>query len=108
MATLLGLNTGVNVVVARRKGENKQDQANQTLRNALILSVSLSFVLSLLGFIFAKPALLFAGASPDYLDLSITYFRYIMIGTFFHLISLTITAAQRGAGKEKICREKRY
>ena len=39
MATLLGLNTGVNVVVARRKGENKQDKANLTLRNALVLSV---------------------------------------------------------------------
>lgn len=102
MATLLGLNTGVNVVVARRKGENKQDQANQTLRNALVLSVLLSFVFSLFGFIFAKPALLFAGASTDYLHLSVTYFRYIMIGTFFHLISLTITAAQRGAGKTKI------
>ncbi len=102
MATLLGLNTGVNVVVARRKGENKQDKANLTLRNALVLSVLLSFILSLLGFIFAKPALLFAGASHDYLDSSVIYFRYIMIGTFFHLISLTITAAQRGAGKTKI------
>lgn len=102
MATLLGLNTGVNVVIARRKGENRQDSANQTLRNALILSIFLSLILTVIGFIFAKPALLFAGADHSYLDLSITYFRYIMIGTFFHLISLTITAAWRGAGKTKI------
>ena len=39
MATLLGLNVGVNVVVARRKGEERQDEANKTLRNALVLSV---------------------------------------------------------------------
>ena len=102
MATLIGLNTGVNVVIARRKGENRQDKANQTLRNALILSVILSFFFTLIGFIFAKPALLFAGASHDYLDLSITYFRFIMIGAFFHLLALTMTAAQRGAGKTKI------
>ena len=102
MATLIGLNTGVNVVIARRKGENRQDKANQTLRNALILSVILSFFFTLIGFIFAKPALLFAGANHDYLDLSITYFRYIMIGAFFHLLALTMTAAQRGAGKTKI------
>lgn len=102
MATLLGLNVGVNVVVARRKGEERQDEANKTLRNALVLSVILSFIFSALGFIFAKPALLFAGASLEYLDLSIVYFRYIMIGTFFQLMSLTMTAAQRGAGKTKI------
>lgn len=102
MATLIGLNTGVNVVIARRKGENRQDQANQTLRNALILSFFLSLLFVSIGFIFAKPALLFAGASHEYLDLSVVYFRYIMIGTFFHLLALTMTAAQRGAGKTKI------
>ena len=54
MATLIGLNTGVNVVIARRKGENRQDQANQTLRNALILSFFLSLLFVSIGFIFAK------------------------------------------------------
>ena len=102
MATLLGLNTGVNVVVARRKGEGRQDEANKTLRNALLLSFVLSLVLSTLGYVFAEEMLIFAGASADYLALSVVYFRYIMIGTFFQLMSLTMTAAQRGAGKTKI------
>ncbi|MBQ9840535.1 MAG: MATE family efflux transporter [Erysipelotrichaceae bacterium] len=102
MATLLGLNTGVNVVVARRKGEERQDEANKTLRNALLLSFSLSLLLSTIGFVFAEPMLMLAGASADYLSISVVYFRYIMIGTFFQLMSLTMTAAQRGAGKTKI------
>lgn len=102
MATLLGLNTGVNVVVARRKGEGRQDDANKTLRNALLLSFLLSLLLSTIGFVFAKPMLMLAGASADYLSISVVYFRYIMIGTFFQLMSLTMTAAQRGAGKTKI------
>lgn len=102
MATLLGLNTGVNVVVARRKGEGRQEDANKTLRNALLLSFLLSLLLSTIGFVFAEPMLMFAGASVDYLSISVVYFRYIMIGTFFQLMSLTMTAAQRGAGKTKI------
>ena len=102
MATLLGLNTGVNVVIARRKGEGRQDDANKTLRNALLLSFLLSLLLSTIGFVFAKPMLMLAGASADYLSISVVYFRYIMIGTFFQLMSLTMTAAQRGAGKTKI------
>ena len=102
MATLLGLNTGVNVVVARRKGEGRQDDANKTLRNALLLSFALSLLLSAIGFVFAEEMLVLAGASVDYLALSVVYFRYIMIGTFFQLMALTMTAAQRGAGKTKI------
>ena len=51
MATLIGLNTGVNVVVARRKGQKRQDEANKTLRNALVLSIFLSAILTSLGFI---------------------------------------------------------
>lgn len=102
MATLIGLNTGVNVVVARRKGEQRPDKANLTLRNALLISIVLSAFLTTLGFIFAKPILLFAGAGLEYVHLSVVYFKYIMIGTFFQLVSLTMTAAQRGAGKTKI------
>lgn len=102
MATILGLNVGVNVIVARRKGEKDQAKANLTLRNALVLSVFLSAILSAIGYICASPGLAFAGANADYLDLSVTYFRYIMIGNFFYCMSLTMTAAQRGAGNTKI------
>ena len=74
MATLIGLNTGVNVVVARRKGEGRQEDANKTLRNALLLSFLLSLLLSTIGFVFAEPMLMFAGASVDYLSISVMYF----------------------------------
>ncbi len=102
MASILGLNAAVNVVVARRVGEKNQQEANRTLRNSLVISAVLSFILCALGFTFAKPILIFAGASADYVDLSVVYFHYVMIGTFFYLMALTMTAAQKGAGKTKI------
>ena len=102
MATILGLNTGVNVVTARRKGEKNQDEANRTLRNALLISIVLSFCFSLFGFVFAEPFLRLAGANADYIGLAEEYFRIIMIGNFFYCVSLTMTAAQRGVGNTKI------
>ncbi len=102
MATILGLNTGVNVVTARRKGEERQDEANRTLRNALIISVILSLIFSLIGFFFAEPFLKLAGAGSDYISLSVDYFKIIMIGNFFYCVSLTMTAAQRGVGRTKL------
>lgn len=102
MATLLGLNTGVNVVMARRKGEGRQDVANQTLRNALVISIVLSFFFSCLGFFFAEPFMRLAGANAEYIGLSVQYFKIIMFGNFFYCIALTMTAAQRGVGKTRI------
>ncbi len=102
LATILALNTGVTVLVSRRKGAGLQKEANIYLRQAFMLSVVLSLLLSLGGAVFAPQILSFAGATPDYLDLAVTYFRIIMFGNFFYCVGLTITAAQRGIGNTRI------
>ncbi len=102
LATILALNTGVVVLVSRRKGQKDAQSANNYVRQAIVLSIILSFFLSLSGIIFAEPFLAFAGANSDYLSLAVDYFRIVMVGNFFYSISLTITAAQRGAGNTKI------
>lgn len=102
LAPILALNIGVTVLTARRKGEGNRQDANQYLSNAVIISIALAVILSVLGIVFAREFLLFAGASADYIDLAVTYFRIIEIGNIFYSIGLTITAAQRGIGKTKI------
>ncbi|MBQ4343259.1 MAG: MATE family efflux transporter [Erysipelotrichaceae bacterium] len=102
LAPILALNISVNVLVARRKGQSDQNAANVYLRQALLISALVAFVLSLSAGLFAKDLLLFAGANDDYLQLAIPYFRYILIGNFFYSVGLTMTAAQRGAGNTKI------
>ncbi len=102
LATILALNTGVTVLVSRRKGEQRRDSANNYLRQAVLMSVILSFCLSCLGGLFATQFLQFAGANDEFLDLAVVYFRIIMVGNFFYCVGLTMTAAQRGAGNTKI------
>ncbi len=102
LAIILSLNIGVTAVVARRKGEQDRDGANRTLRQAILICGILAFFLSIFGFYFARPLLLFAGAKSDVINSSVLYFRIICIGNFFTSMSLTINAAQRGCGKTKI------
>lgn len=102
LAPIMALNVGVTVLVSRRKGEGKQEAANGYLRSAAVISVIASFILTLLGGLFARPFLLFAGASMDYIDVAVVYFQIVMVGTFFYASGLTLTAAQRGAGNTKI------
>lgn len=102
LAIIFSLNVGVTAIVARRRGEKDREGANRCLRQALFICLILSAILSVIGFTFARPMLLFAGAQPDVIDLAVTYFRIIAIGNFFTSVSLTINAAQRGSGNTKI------
>lgn len=102
LAIILSLNIGVTAVVARRRGEDDVEGANRTLRQAIMICGVLAFLLSIFGYSFARPLLLFAGAQSDVVDSSVIYFRIICIGNFFTSMSLTINAAQRGVGNTKI------
>ncbi len=102
LSVVFSLNTAITAIVARRKGERNQDSANSTLRQGIMLSAAISAVLATLGFIFAKPLMLFAGANSDTIAMSMVYFRIIAISVFFNAVCMTINAAQRGAGNTKI------
>lgn len=96
------LNMSVISIVARRKGEQDQEGAIGTLKQSLILSAALSLLFTLLGLLFARPLLLFAGAQPDTIGLALDYITLLFLGQIFTAVSLTISSAMRGAGDTKI------
>jgi putative MATE family efflux protein len=102
MCFVFAVNTGVTVIISRRKGAKDKVGANLALRNGLMVSFMVTLIVSILGFIYAEPFLVFAGAQASYLPEALVYFRIIIIGGFFYLLSLTITAAQRGVGNTRI------
>lgn len=102
LAFILCLNIGVTVITARRKGENDRDGANRCMRQSIVISLIVSLALSVLGYVFARPIMIFAGAQEDILADAVVYFEINMIGMVWNAVALTITAAQRGIGNTKI------
>lgn len=102
LAMIFSLNIGITAVVARRKGAGDRDGANHILRIGILLSGIISFLMAVIGFVFASPILIFAGAESFYLADAITFFRILMVSIFFSALNLTINAAQRGSGNTKI------
>lgn len=96
------LNMSVISIVARRKGEQNQAGAVGTLKQSLILSAALSLLTTIIGLLFARPLLLFAGAQPDTIGLALDYINLLFLGQIFTAVSLTISSAMRGAGDTKI------
>ncbi len=102
LAIIISLNVSVTAIVARRCGEQDFVAANNTLRQAMMLTLGISIVIASLGYQFAPQMLNLMGATPEILADGVAYFRVLLIGMCFNALSLTITAAQRGAGNTRI------
>lgn len=108
LAIFFALNIGVTAIVARRKGEGRQEDANRTMRNALGLIVILSIALGALGSTFSEWMMRLAGGNTDtpadalVLKDATVYFRLMAYALPINAITMCISAAQRGIGNTKI------
>jgi len=101
-AVFIALSIGITAIISRRKGEERRDDANKCLAQALSLVLVLGAVLVAVAIAFAEPLIKFGGAKEDTIDMAVSYFRIIMVGMLFTSVSITVNAAQRGSGNTRI------
>ncbi|MDD3348659.1 MAG: MATE family efflux transporter [Bacilli bacterium] len=97
----IGLNAGVIAIIARKRGQQDQEGANNYLRQSLMIGVMIAIVMTILAFFLAKPFLLLAGAKDDTIDNSVLYFRIVSSILILNYIRLIITSALRACGNTK-------
>ncbi len=102
LTLFLGINIAVSALVARRKGEQRRESANEVLVTALGLTVLLCAVISAVFIIFSPQIMMFAGSNADTHEAAVEYFRIIIGGTFFSVLTMVINAAQRGSGNTRL------
>ncbi len=102
LAVFMSLNVAISAIVARRRGEGDRDSANRVLVQALIISVVLTVVISVVTVIWADPIIRLCGSASDTHDAAVGYLRIIQGGMIFNVLSMVINAAQRGCGNTKI------
>ena len=102
LTIFFGINVAVSALVARRKGEQRQDTANQILLTAIILACIACVAVTALFVGFAPWMMELAGSNADTHEMAVEYFRFIMGGTFFNVITMVINSAQRGSGNTKL------
>jgi len=102
LAVFIATNVAVSAIVARRRGQNDQAGANQTLLTALAFVLVMGILISTVCVVFADPLIRLCGSGEDTHDSAVQYFQIIMGGMIFNIVSLVINAAQRGAGRTRI------
>lgn len=102
LALFSAVNVALSAITARRKGQNDKEAANRTMLLVLFYVLIVGAIVSVACVAFADPVIRLAGSKADTHESAVEYFRIIMGGMMFSIISLAINAAQRGSGNTKI------
>ena len=98
LAASVGFSAGVTAIVARRRGEKNQPEAQKVLRQAIILGLITSLIFAVLTISLARPFLILTGANEDTLDLSATYLQIVTTALVFNYLGIIICSALRAVG----------
>lgn len=102
MTVFQSMNVGATALVARYKGADNPEKANLVVRQAILLTLVLSVIASVLGYIFAEPMIRFMGASDaQSLEGGTVYLQIQMLGFVFMALTTTVTAVLRGVGDSR-------
>ncbi len=102
LSMFFALNVSLSALIARRKGENKKEDANRILVSGIMFILFAAVIISTLLVIFADDIIRFCGSNEDTHDLATLYFKIVMGGMIFNCIQMGINSAQRGAGNTRI------
>ena len=102
LTLFFGINIAVSALVARRKGEQRQENANEILVTAFGLTMALCAVITTIFVVFAPQIMMAAGSNADTHEAAVEYFQIIMGGTLFNVLTMVINAAQRGSGNTRL------
>ncbi len=95
-------NVAISALIARRRGEKNQKEANRLLATAIVFLLAAAVFMSVLFVALAGPIIRLCGSTPETHDSAVAYFRIIMGGMIFNCVQMGINSAQRGAGNTKI------
>ncbi len=100
MATTLfgAIATGSTALIARFIGARDPEQADQVLRQSVLLGALIGLVATILGVSLARPAVTVLGAQEDVVLLSRDYLRVVASIFFFSTLMFIGNASLRGAG----------
>ena len=104
MTMVQSLNIGATAMVARFRGQQNREKANQTFRQSIVLNLVISAIMVILGLTFAAPLLRFmggAGISDEAFGFAMDYFTIQMYGFIPLCMTFTTTAVLRGIGETR-------
>jgi len=90
--------TGATAVVARSVGAGDWDDANRATYQSILLGLAIGVTMTILGLLFARPAVALLGAEPEALAGGAAYVRIVSVAFGLSAVMFVGNACLRGAG----------
>ncbi len=100
LSQTLGL--GAASIISRRLGGQDRPGAEQAFGNVLLLTIVISGLIVLLGYLFTKELLFLFGSRGEMVPYAYDYFVYILFGTPFLMFDMILNNVNRAEGNIKI------
>lgn len=98
----IGMSMAATAVVARRIGEKNPEQASKSAAQVLLISLAITFVLSVFGVVYAEEILLLMGSRPEAAAYGKDFTAMMMGSSVIIMLLFLINGIFRGAGNAAI------
>lgn len=98
LAIGIGIQTGASAVIAPEVGKDNTERVRELVDQVFGLSLALSLVVTVIGWIFAEPLVLFLGAEENIAPLSMEYVTITLLGSFCFVLSFAAAGALMAMG----------
>ncbi|MEG2354075.1 MAG: MATE family efflux transporter [Clostridium sp.] len=95
------ISVGATALVARAIGAKKEKEAGEVAKQALLVSVILALVFTVLALVFARSIISGMGAEPDVFPMGVAYFKITNLALPFMIITIIMSGVLRGIGDTK-------
>lgn len=99
--TVIGLMSGFSVVAGKKYGEQNKNELKKVFSNSLILSIAVSFVITVFGPLFAKQILVLMQTPAEIIDDAAVYLRIIFMGISTTVLYNFLCEMLRAVGNSK-------
>lgn len=101
-AVCIGISMAATAIVARRIGEKDKEKASIFAAQAITISLIITIILSVLGFVYAKDWLLWMGATEESAEYGYGYTRILLVNCVSIMLLFLLNGIFRGAGNAAI------
>ncbi|MBU3220366.1 MATE family efflux transporter [Clostridium algidicarnis] len=101
IAFFLALGVGTTAIVSRNIGANNIENANNAVRQSIIMALGIGIVFGMINFIFSKNILILLGAEERVIQYALPYFFSVAVPSVFLCLMMILSSSLRGAGDTK-------
>lgn len=101
IAFFLALGVGTTAIVSRNIGAKNTENANNSVKQSIIIALEIGIFFGLINLVFSKNILLLLGSEERVLQYALPYFLSVAVPSVFLCLMMILSSALRGSGDTK-------